>query len=55
MIKRLLRFLGWLDRKSGDMWPFPLAGIEPQQKPWLVDRQGAVIIPTKRVVLKAKS
>jgi len=29
---RLFRFLGWIDRKPGDMWPFPFAGIEPMRR-----------------------
>jgi hypothetical protein len=32
MIRRFFRFLGWIDRKPGDVWPFPLAGFEPKPK-----------------------
>lgn len=28
-MRKILRFLGWIDRKPGDMWPFPFAGLEP--------------------------
>lgn len=30
MIRALLRYLGWVDRKPGDMWPFPFAGFQPR-------------------------
>lgn len=32
MIKQLFRFLGWTDRRPGDMWPFPFAGVEPRRQ-----------------------
>lgn len=32
MARRLLRFLGWIDRKRGDMWPFPFAAFQPNDE-----------------------
>lgn len=56
MIRSVLRFLGWIDRKPGQFWPFPFAGFEPlkNEKPILVDREGVAYLPSRRVVLKAK-
>lgn len=28
MIRRLLKFLGWIDRQPGDLPPFPFAALE---------------------------
>lgn len=32
MLRKALRFLGWVDRKPGQIWPFPFAGIEPLKR-----------------------
>lgn len=31
-LRRLLRVLGWIDRRPGDIWPFPFAGFQPGQR-----------------------
>ncbi len=56
MIRSVLRFLGWVDRKPGQIWPFPFAGFEPlkKERPILVDREGVAYLPSRRVVMKAK-
>lgn len=31
-VRRLLRFLGWIDRRPGDKWPFPFAALQPRSR-----------------------
>jgi hypothetical protein len=56
MFRCILRFLGWVNRKPGQIWPFPFAGFEPlkKDKPILIDREGVAYLPSRRVVLKAR-
>ena len=56
MIRRLLRFLGWVGRQPGDIWPFPFSGFEPRasDRPILIDREGVAYLPERKVVLRAK-
>lgn len=57
MIRRLFKFLGWIDRRPSDMWPFPFAGFEPrraQEPAILVDREGVAYLPKRKIVLRAK-
>ncbi len=56
MLRKALRFLGWVDRKPGQIWPFPFAGIEPlnRERPILVDSEGVAYLPTRKVELKAR-
>jgi hypothetical protein len=49
IMRRLLRFLGWIDRKPGDMWPFPFAGFQPRHV-----EPGSVVYPFRPLLQALK-